>query len=289
VFMALTLVGIGGALLGYGWQKAILFIGVPIMGGGMGAGAVPLANIYSGGSATEAAKLLSMMIPAVALGNTLSIISAGLLDRLGKKKPHLTGNGQLMVTKDESILKSDEKAPLNLEMMGIGLLLSTTFFIVGLGLEKLIPSIHAFALMIISVAIVKVLGILPAYYEQCAHQWYQFIMTNLTGVLLVGIGVKYTNLGEIIAAFTPTYIILVFLVVLGAIIGSAAVSKLVGFHPIEGSITAGLCMSNMGGTGDVATLSASKRMELMPFAQISSRIGGAMMLIIGGLLISALL
>lgn len=64
--------------------------------------------------------------------------------------------------------------------------------------------------------------------------------------------------------------------------------KLVGFYPVEAAITAGLCMANMGGTGDVAVLSAAKRMELMPFAQISSRLGGAIILIIGSLALSLL-
>ncbi len=58
------------------------------------------------------------------------------------------------------------------------------------------------------------------------------------------------------------------------------VGKLVGFYPIEAALTAGLCMANMGGTGDVAVLTAANRMELMPFAQISSRLGGAMIILL---------
>ncbi|MGT0148953.1 2-hydroxycarboxylate transporter family protein [Vibrio metschnikovii] len=64
--------------------------------------------------------------------------------------------------------------------------------------------------------------------------------------------------------------------------------RLIGFNLIEAAITAGLCMANMGGTGDVAVLAASKRMELMPFAQISSRIGGALMLIMATFIIELL-
>ena len=73
---------------------------------------------------------------------------------------------------------------------------------------------------------------------------------------------------------------------MGAFFGAFFVGKLVGFYPVEAGITAGLCMSNMGGTGDVAVLSAADRMELMPFAQISSRLGGAVILLLGSLMLS---
>ena len=76
--------------------------------------------------------------------------------------------------------------------------------------------------------------------------------------------------------------------VLGAFFGAAVIGKFVGFYPVEAGITAGLCMANMGGTGDVAVLSAANRMELMPFAQISSRLGGAIILLLGSLMLSTL-
>lgn len=283
VIAAVGLVGIVGALIGYGAREAMLYIGIPIMGGGMGAGAVPLSKIFGSTMQKDPAQMLSIMVPAVALGNALSIVMAALLDKLGKSKPSLTGNGELMVIKDDSVIEEKETNVVEYKLMGIGLLIAVTFFVWGNIVGKVLQpvlDIHPYAWMIISVAVVKAFGLLPRKYEVACYQWFQFVMENLTGVLLVGIGVAYTNLNDVIGALSWQYLILVGVTVFGAIIGSGFIGKLVGFFPIEASITAGLCMSNMGGTGDVAVLSASKRMKLMPFAQISSRLGGAFILIL---------
>lgn len=145
--------------------------------------------------------------------------------------------------------------------------------------------IHPYAWMIIAVAVAKVTNIIPEKYENAASVWYKFVSTNWTGALMLGIGIAYTDMGQIIEALTPTYIICVLVVVLGAIVGAGVTGRLVGFYPIEAAITAGLCMANMGGTGDVAVLMASKRMELMPFAQISSRLGGAFIILMASLMV----
>lgn len=110
-------------------------------------------------------------------------------------------------------------------------------------------------------------------------------MGNWTQALLVGIGISMIDLGAVISAFSIQYMILVLIVVSGVAIGAGIGGQLVGFFPIESAITAGLCTTNMGGTGDIAVLSAADRMELLPFAQISTRICGALILVVASILI----
>jgi Na+/citrate or Na+/malate symporter len=52
------------------------------------------------------------------------------------------------------------------------------------------------------------------------------------------------------------------------------VARLLNMYPIDVAIV-NACHSGQGGTGDVAILTAANRMQLMPFAQIATRIGGA--------------
>ncbi|WP_163536270.1 2-hydroxycarboxylate transporter family protein [Gracilibacillus sp. YIM 98692] len=280
VLGAIALTGIIGSIVGFTLQEAVLVIAMPIMGGGMGAGAVPMSQVYSELLGNDPSYYISMLVPALALGNVFAIVLASLLDKIGKVYPSLTGNGQLVkgFTYEKPELKYD------IQKMGAGLLAALTFFAVGTLLGAVIP-LHPYAIMIILVAITKIANIIPTQVVDGASQWYQFVAKNWTLALLFGIGVAYTDLGTVLEALTLQYALIVFGVVLGAIMGAALLGKLVGFYPIEAAITAGLCMANMGGTGDVAVLSAAKRMELMPFAQISSRLGGALILLIAGLLI----
>lgn len=289
IFCAAALAALVGLLAGTGWREGICYVSFPIMGGGMGAGAIPMAEILHQSNASMPLKeILSMLIPPVALGNVVAIISGGLLDKLGKAFPGLTGQGQLL--KDEAPLADDDShLQITYAALGIGLLTSCTFMLFGRMAALVIPGIHYYALMIISVAVCKVFRILPTYVEQSCTIWFKFVAKCMTAPLLVGIGVTYTDLAQVIHTFSISNTIQVIAVVAGALLGAGLGGVLVGFHFIESAISAGLCMANMGGTGDVAVLSASRRMVLMPFAQISSRLGGALILVLVGLVVPLLM
>ncbi len=279
LFAALFAMAVG-ALLGFSPQDAVVVIAMPIMGGGMGAGAVPMSQIYEQLLGQPASYYISILVPALALGNVFAIIIAGLLNGLGNRYPSLTGNGQMMPGVDVN----EKEGPITLPALGVGLVAALSFFVAGQILGEFVP-LHPYALMIVLVALLKVTNLVPESINDAASQWFRFVARNWTFALLFGIGVAFTDLGQVIDAISLTYVLIVFAVVAGAAFGAGLVGKLVGFYPIESAITAGLCMANMGGTGDVAVLSAARRMSLMPFAQISSRLGGALILLISSVVV----
>ena len=242
--------------------------------------ALPICQIYEQLLGQPASYYISILVPALALGNVFAIIIAGLLNGLANRMPSLTGNGQMM----PGVEIEERESKLELSKLGIGVVAALTFFVGGEILGGFIP-LHPYALMIILVAALKIANVVPESINDAAAQWFQFVARNWTFALLFGIGIAYTDLAQVIDAISITYVLIVFAVVAGAAFGAGLVGKLVGFYPIESAITAGLCMANMGGTGDVAVLSAAKRMQLMPFAQISSRLGGALILLISSIVV----
>ena len=104
---------------------------------------------------------------------------------------------------------------------------------------------------------------------------------------MVGLGMLYIPLKDVVKIVTPGYVVVCAAVVVAMITTGYFVGKMMKMFPVDSAIVTG-CHSGLGGTGDVAILSASNRMSLMPFAQVSTRIGGASTVILAILLLKLL-
>ena len=273
-----------GLLFGYTPYRTFFFIVMPIIGGGIGEGILPLSLSYAEILHKGQQDFIAQMIPAAMLGNVVAIISAALLKRLGEKKPELTGNGMLVKTGDDTELMKEQNInkPVEFPLMGAGLLIACTLFIFGGLANKFIP-IPGPVIMIFTAAIIKVSKLLPAKMEQGAFHMYKFVSSSLTFPLMVGLGVLFVPWKDLVAAITPAYVAICVSTVLAMISSGYFIGRFMNMYPVESAIVTG-CHSGLGGTGDVAILSASNRMELMPFAQISTRIGGATMIVVAAIL-----
>ncbi len=288
---------IAGAVTGFGATKAIMILAVPIMGGGVGAGALPLSQIYAKTGAMTAEQMLSLVMPAVILGNVLSIFVAIFLNKLGKAKPALTGNGSIMRVDDSALrehLEAEKRQraamPITIENLGVGFFVSVVFFLAAYCISKfLVPSVHTFVWLILLLTLAKAFNVLPERLEVCTIQWSHTWVKNLLFAALIPIGIAYMDLKEVFGAISdPAYVIISVVTVVGAVVGAGGVGWLMRLYPIESAIAGGLCMANMAQTGDLATLAACERLELLPYSAYASRIGGSLVLVLAGLLVTAI-
>ena len=293
---AILLGMVGGLLVGVEPARVATEYVLPIMGGGTGAGAIPMADIYANATGNDPAKWLSFGLSILTIANIIAIMAAGVVNKIGELSfgKALTGNGELIRNaEDISALEGKEEVKVTQRDIACGLILACAFYVAGNILSKVVQipeftlfgstlkiDIHRFAWMVVLVAIANIAGVIPAELRVGANKLQGYFSKQFLLVIMCGVGIALTDLGELIAAFTFGNVLIAALIVVGAILGSGLVGWLVGFYPIETAITAGLCMANRGGSGDLAVLGAAKRMELISFAQISSRLGGGLMLII---------
>ena len=284
--VGVILSGLLGMVMGDSFLEGILYIGIPMTSGGMTAGAVPLSAMYSSVLGTDAGEILTRIAPATVLGNCVAIIFGGLANNIGERKPSLTGNGCL-VNDGHEVKKQPPMKP-TFALLCTGLIISMAFYELGALCHHFISIVPTYAWMIVAVVIVKGTGILSDRLEDAAREWGQFAIHSWTAAALTGIGATLIDLKTILHTITPFYLLSVVLIVGAITLTAGLIGIKMGFYPLESSIAAGMCTTNMGGSGNVAVLSSSKRMELLPFAQIVTRSCGALMLTIGGVLIQLL-
>lgn len=275
-----------GTLFGYSLYHTFFFIIVPIIGGGIGEGILPLSLAYSAILGQTPDVYVAQLAPAAVVGNIFAIICAGVLVRLGVRRPELSGSGMLIRSHEDNSVFTQAQGPqqTDFQLMGGGLLMICAFFIVGGLLEKLVH-IPGPVLMILAAVICKYTKAIPAAMEVGAYSCYKFVSAALVWPLMIGLGMLYVPLESVVAVFSVGYVVVCGSIVIAMALSGFFIASRLNMYPVEAAIVTS-CHSGLGGTGDVAILSASNRMSLMPFAQIATRIGGASTVIAATLLMN---
>ncbi len=278
--VAAALVGTAvGALLGLGAKNTFFYVVVPIMGGGVGEGAIPLSVGYAEILHLQPGDEFARVLPPVMFGSLTAILLAGTLNFIGKKFPHLTGEGRLQPGEHDELHPQQEEITGHMDVSHIaaGGSIAITLYLLGVAASTLPPETFRFpapvVMLFIAVA-VKLSFAVPPQLQQGAGVVYKFFRTAVTYPLLFAIGVALTPWDKLVAAFHPANLVTIVATVVTLMATGWCVGRRVNLYPIEAAIV-NACHSGQGGTGDVAILTAANRMQIMPFAQIATRIGGA--------------
>jgi len=265
-----------GVVLGLGAYHTFFYVVIPIMAGGVGEGAIPLSIGYAEILHQEQGTLFAQVLPPIMLGSLTAILLAGFLNWVGKRLPRLTGEGRLQPGVEEELTPGEEKAAASAVDPGAIAAAGVTaiaLYLLGTACFKLFGLPGPVAMLFLAV-LVKLTRAVPPSLQLAGQTVYKFFSTAVTYPLLFAIGVALTPWETLVAALTPANIAVIVVTVATLMATGFVVGRLLGMFPIETAIV-NACHSGQGGTGDIAILTAANRLELMPFAQIATRIGGA--------------
>jgi malate:Na+ symporter len=267
-----TLVGI---LLGLGAHHTFFFVVVPIMAGGVGEGAIPLSIGYSQILHLPQGDLFAQVLPPVMLGSLTAILLSGTLNYVGKKYPRLTGEGRLQPGEHDELEFEEAAADdrVDVTTVAAAVVTAVTLYLIGALAQRLFGFPAPVAMLAIAVVLKLARAVSPTLQVGAFHV-YKFFSTAVTYPLLFAIGISLTPWDKLVAAFTLPYLVTIVSTVVTIMTTAFFVGGWLKMYPIDTAIVAA-CHSGQGGTGDVAILTAANRMQLMPFAQIATRIGGA--------------
>jgi Na+/citrate or Na+/malate symporter len=264
-----------GTALGLGFAHSLFMVVVPIMAGGVGEGAIPLSIGYAEILHQDQGQLFATVLPPVMLGSLTAILLSGLLNHVGKRLPHLTGEGRLQPGEHDDMDPKQEEIGDHMDVSHIAAagVTALTLYLLGIMCSRLFGLPAPVAMLFIAV-LVKLTQAVSPQLQSGAFVVYKFFSSAVTYPLLFAIGVSLTPWDKLMSAFTLPNLITIFATVATLMATGAIVGRWMKMYPIEAAIV-NACHSGQGGTGDVAILTAANRMTLMPFAQIATRIGGA--------------
>jgi len=274
---------LAGWITGFGPINGLFDVAAPCMSGGSAGAIATLPKLYTDLSGTDMMGEAGKFLCYASIANVLAIALAAVLGGITKNNHTFNGAGQIMrkgVQEDLSAEKRPSSSP-DYKALASGLFMAFTLYTFGnvLGSLPILKTIPAIAWTIILCIIIKCTAILPTEFENNCVFGMSFALRAMLPVELAGVALNSFKITTMAEFFTPQAFIVILVAVLGAFIGAFLFGHITGLFGYEAGVTAGLCCCNIGGTGDVAVLTAANRMNLLAFASISTRIGGALMVI----------
>jgi Na+/citrate or Na+/malate symporter len=173
----------------------------------------------------------------------------------------------------EEEVASETGGPMDGSTVAAAGLAAITLYLLGVMCHRLFGLPAPVAMLFLAV-LAKLTSAVSPHLQRGGFVVYKFFSTAVTYPLLFAIGVSLTPWDKLVAAFNIPNMITILSTVVTLMATGAVVGRFLNMYPIESAII-NACHSGQGGTGDVAILTAANRMQLMPFAQIATRIGGA--------------
>ncbi|MCP3426360.1 2-hydroxycarboxylate transporter family protein [Rothia sp. AR01] len=272
--LAVMLGMLSGLILGIGPHDTFFYILVPIMAGGVGEGAIPLTLGYSQINGIDQGELLARILPAIMVGNLTAVVCSGLLNLLGRRVPKFSGDGELAPTPVR--LDEDPEAKLQgvdlIKAVAAAAMVAVSLYLVGVLFNELLSWPAPVVMLFLAVAFTLAHLVSPRIKAGAAFV-YKFAITTMAFPVLFIFSLTQTPWESLVAGFTPANLITIVLTVIGMVSGGFVAARFVKLHQVEAAMVTAT-HSGMGGAGDIAILTAGGRMQLMPFAQIATRIGG---------------
>jgi Na+/citrate or Na+/malate symporter len=269
-------VGVGvGILFGVAPLQTLMFKLLPIMSGGISTGVLPLSVGYGSILAEGNEGIVAMLLPPVIFGNLIALLCGGIFrfvsERYGKRILQASDAGPMRMSYDDE----DIVAPTRQDIVVAATLLAA-FYLVGV-VGFLFANISVPLTVLVLAGLLKVTDATPAGWRRGILAIYDAVVRFVTFPIVFAVGLLFTPWTGIVEGLSAANLCIIGSAILTLGVSGYFISRFIGLDPFDGAVVT-LTRGAMGGTGALAILVASRRVYLMPFALISTRVGGAITL-----------
>lgn len=170
--------GLVGMAAGLDLKQVLFFVSVPVMGGGLGEGAIPLSVGYAEIMGVDSGKVLAQLLPIILLANLCAIVLCGVMSAVGRRYPRLTGNGQLYVggLSATAPVEGGRSAPISVEWAIAAGMCAITLYLCGVLMHELFGLPGPVCMLFLAI-LMKLFNLVPQPLVEGSRTLFKFFTT----------------------------------------------------------------------------------------------------------------